>query len=530
MEPGQKVDPLTTDDPTPLPLRVDALAPPRAPHTPAAVLLAIAAVGDGGVWFPSRYAAEAGISRDLLDDPLAELRVTGLVRVAAWERGVGQGYALTAEGRSVASDPAAVEVALESIARPAAEATADPSPDAPAAAPKSEFAFAPPVVVPALLMANVLWFFVCVMYSIRWGLTPARALSEGHPDVLQRFGAVSGAWLLEGEWWRLVSSCFVHIGALHLLGNMFALAMMGPLAELLWGRGRLVLIYFVSGLAGSCLAMIVRPDTILAGASGAIWGIQMSLFAWLLAFRTHLPPAVADDWLRRLLVVFVLNAGVSFLPNVSWEGHLGGGAAGFATAGLLNAARFGGRVRRASACILLALVPVACVAALVAATDALGLPRWQRVRQQMISQAEARAAVARHEALRDALVEYRAKAEPRLAELSPDHTKKSVLEGTVMALRSNRPPERVEAIKAQLMALRTAAAAAQKHTPAAPLGDDEFDRLFARARAAAAARQKALDLLLALLDAPPPPAPEAWSAWEAARRDADRLWAEWRGR
>ena len=64
-------------------------------------------------------------------------------------------------------------------------------------------------------------------------------------------GAVSGADLLNGEWWRLLTACFVHIGALHLIGNMFALAMMGPLAELLWGRGRLLLIYLASGLAGS---------------------------------------------------------------------------------------------------------------------------------------------------------------------------------------------------------------------------------------------------------------------------------------
>ena len=159
-------------------------------------------------------------------------------------------------------------------------------------------------------MANAqLWFFVCAVVSIRWGLTPTRALSEGHPPVLHRFGAVSGLDLLKGEWWRLISCCFVHFGAFHLVVNMLALAMMGPLAELLWGRGRLVIIYFVSGLAGSALAMALRPDSVLAGASGAIWGIQMSLFAWLFTFRQRLPPDLVSDWFRRLCVVFALNAG-----------------------------------------------------------------------------------------------------------------------------------------------------------------------------------------------------------------------------
>lgn len=529
MEMGREVGSPVTDDPTPLPLRVDALseavpaAPP--PHAPAAILAAIAAAGEGGSWFPARYAAETGIARDLLDDPLAELRVAGLVRVAEWVRGVGQGYALTPEGRTAAADPTAVEKMLHPTA-PMPAVAADPPP----AKTEDEFAFNPSIVVPALLMANALWFFVCVTYSIRWGLTPARALSEGHRDVLYRFGAVSGEWLLAGEWWRLLTSCFVHIGALHLIGNLFALAMMGPLAELLWGRRRLVLIYFISGLAGSSLAMAVRPDTILAGASGAIWGIQMSLFAWLFAFRHRLPPLVADDWFRRLMVVFVLNAGVSFLPNVSWEGHLGGGAAGFAAAVLLNATRSGTRTRRVCAALLLALIPVLSIGMLAAAIDAKGLPRWQRVKQRVAAANDARARADRRAATRDAETEYFTHAVPRLAELSSERVNRAERDAGELVLRPKRPADRVELLRTQVRELRAAAEAARKHTPADPLGDDDLDPVLARARAAAAARLTAFDLLLGFLDAPAPPAPEAWAAWQAARNAADRRWSEWAGK
>lgn len=538
-----------TDDQTPLPMRVDALggamsseqpsapdaARPAAPSpTPASVLAAIAAAE--GPWFPSRYAAEAGVARDLLDEPLSELRLAGLVRVEEWVRGAGQGYTITPEGKVAVGDPAA----LVWIKRPAGDPSTAPTAPAPALGAADEeprdpetrddeLAINPPLVVPVLLVANALWFFVCAVYAIRWGLTPARALSEGHRDVLQRFGAVSGEWLLAGEWWRLLTCCFVHIGALHLIVNMLALAMMGPLAELLWGRGRLVLIYVISGIAGSALAMALRPDTILAGASGAIWGIQMSLFAWLFAFRQHLPPDLANDWFRRLSVVFVLNAGGSFLPNVSWEGHLGGGVAGFVVAGLLNVTRFGDRTRRASAWFLIVLLPVLCVGALAGAMDAKGMPGWQRLRQRLAGAQEARAGAEKREAVRAAEADYRTHAVPRLAELAPDATGRVEQEAVELALRTKRAgPDRVAAVKNKLRPLKAAADAVLRHTPAQPVGSAALDAVAPRARAFAAARARSLDLLLAMVDAPAPAPADQWAAWQAAHREAAALWADWR--
>ena len=563
MEPGHEVDAPATDDPTPLPMRVDepgavpSGAPPAQQPAPAAdpgsdvagavtsspspassptlptaesVLRAIAATD--GPWFPARYATEVGVPRDSLDEPLAELRLAGLVKVAEWVRGLGQGYALTPEGKSAAGDPAARERLKRVIPALAAGQAANGAPqtvegtesgdesasgtgDGEDGPRDTDLALSPPVVVPVLLLANALWFFVCVVYSIRWGLTPARALSESHREVLQRFGAVSGEWLLAGEWWRLVTSCFVHIGALHLIGNLFALAMMGPLAELLWGRGRLVLIYFISGLAGSTLAMALRPDSILAGASGAIWGIQMSLFAWLFAFRRHLPPDLANDWFRRLVVVFVLSAGVSFLPGVSWEGHLGGGVAGFLVAGLLNAARFGDRPRRISAWAFLALLPVLCVAGLAVSMDAKGLPGWQHLRERL--------AIARSKAARQAFNTHVA---PKLPGLAPPAVEKPEAELRELLKMTPRAPEQVSAARAEVEKLKEVADAVLRHTAGEPIGDEPFDRHRERVRAFAAARAKSFELLLAMLAEPTPPTAEAWDAWRAARRDADALWAE----
>lgn len=548
MEPGHEVEAPATDEPLPPPVRAGAdgpasegppPAPPPAGPTrppPEALLRAMAAAA--GPWFPSRYAAQTGVPRDGLDEPLAELRLAGLVRVSEWVKGVGQGYVLTPEGQAAAGNPAPLE-RWRQAQRPApggaaAEPGGDDHPpliggDEPERGSEplsnTDLALRPPLVVPALLLANALWFFICAVVSIRWGLSPSRSLSEGHPDVLHRFGAVSGTDLLAGQWWRLLTACFVHIGVLHLVGNMFALAMMGPLAELLWGRLRLLLIYLISGVAGSALAMALRPDTLLAGASGAIWGVQMSLFAWLFAFRRHLPPDLAGDWFRRLGVVFVLNAGVSFLPGVSWEGHLGGGVAGFLAAGLLIVARFGDRRRRLSAWVLLALLPVLFVAGLSAAMDAKGMRGWQRLRERRAAEQVRREGQERRQRFADAVSEFKAQVEPRLAQLAPAAVRQAELEAGVLLTMSKRSP-RAAALRDKVTALKAEADEVVRFTGGEPTGSAPFDRHRDRARAFAAARSQSLGLLLAMLDSPEPPGKEAWGAWQSSRREADRLWGE----
>jgi membrane associated rhomboid family serine protease len=556
MEPGHEMGTPATGDSTPLPIRVDALggvvasssAPPPAgsPATPpdpalptAEAILRAIAVAEG-TWFPARYAAAAGVARDSLDEPLAELRLAELIRVAEWVKDVGQGYVLTPEGQAAVKNPAE----LARLKQPAPAAPVKPD-EAPLPIPTRDeegadleekdelpreggIPLRPPLVVPVLLMANALWFFVCAVVSIRWGLTPSRSLSEGHPDVLHRFGAVSGIDLLNGEWWRLITSCFVHIGVLHLIGNLFALAMMGPLAELLWGRSRLLLIYFISGLAGSALAMTLRPDVLLAGASGAIWGIQMSLFAWLFAFRRHLPPDLASDWFRRLGVVFVLNAGISFLPGVSWEGHLGGGVAGFLAAGLLNAARFGDQRRRISAGIMLAFLPLLFVGALAAAMDAKGMPGWQHLRQKIADDQQRHERAERQTKLREAQTEYVSQITPRLVQISPDAVRQTQTEfdaGVLLAM-TKRTPERVQAIREKVESLKKAADEAVQSATREPTGVERFDQLRERAKAFAAERAKSFGLLLEMLASAGPPKQETWDAWQASRRESERLWTE----
>jgi membrane associated rhomboid family serine protease len=178
--------------------------------------------------------------------------------------------------------------------------------------------------------------------------TTATYLSSGDVPTLTRIGAAYGPNLYAGEWWRLAVSGFVHIGILHLLLNGYGLYLAGSTAEALWGRRRFVLIFGVSVVAGSTLATALRPASLLAGASGGIWGVLLSIVAWIVLHRRQLEPEWIRDASGRIGFAVLVNALASAVPGVSWEAHLGGGVAGFFTACLLQSVRpgagWGGRV------------------------------------------------------------------------------------------------------------------------------------------------------------------------------------------
>lgn len=482
-------------------------------------------------WFPAEYATQTGIDRDALDEPLMQLRCAELIQVIDWVRGVGQGYEITDEGRRAVADPAVLQRARQTWQQATAAPMPRPGPADPVnttgqpvpVVDEAGLNFRAPLVVPMLLLANVVWFLVGVVLSIRRGWTVWRSFTEGHPDVLHELGAVTGSDLLHGEWWRLLTCCFVHIGALHLIANMLALAMMGPLAELLWGRHRLLLIYVIAGWSGSVLAMLVQPESLLAGASGAIWGILMSLFVWLYSYRRSLPGDLVADWFRRLVIVFVLSAGVSFLPGISWEGHLGGGLAGFLTAGLLTTARSGDRPRQISAWLLLALIPVLAVAALAAAMDAPGMAAWQQLRERLAHRDNLPTRIHNNAKLREIEHTYNTEVAPRLAELSPTRLKPEEAKIGMLLLRK-RSPEKIAAAEAQVKNWKALAEAILQYTPREPTGIPPFDDQCARIHAFAHARLKSFDLLLSLLTSPEPPSATQWDAWRAHQRTADQLW------
>ncbi|MEO5974240.1 MAG: rhomboid family intramembrane serine protease [Ilumatobacteraceae bacterium] len=135
----------------------------------------------------------------------------------------------------------------------------------------------------------------------------------------------------QGEWYRLISSGFVHFGFLHVAMNMFLLYQLGRMLEPALGSMRFGLVYFASLLGGSMGALLLTPDAFTGGASGAVFGLMAAAVVGLRhrgvnPWRTGLGAAFAIN------IVFTLA-----IPGVSVGGHFGGALVGAACGSVLLA-------------------------------------------------------------------------------------------------------------------------------------------------------------------------------------------------
>lgn len=154
-------------------------------------------------------------------------------------------------------------------------------------------------------------------------------------DVLIRFGAKVPWLIAAGEYWRLGSAIFIHIGLMHLLFNGYALYSLGPQVEGLFGHARFLIIYLLSGLAGS-VASYGLSESLSAGASGAIFGLIGAFAAFLAGHRDTLGRQ-GQQALINILMVILFNLGLTFtVPGIDVWGHLGGLASGLILGWLLR--------------------------------------------------------------------------------------------------------------------------------------------------------------------------------------------------
>jgi membrane associated rhomboid family serine protease len=146
---------------------------------------------------------------------------------------------------------------------------------------------------------------------------------NGTDNWIYENGVLFGPIVADGEWWRLATAPFLHYGPLHLGMNMLVLWFIGPALESYLGHSRYLLLYVVSGLAGSAGALLWSPNALTVGASGAIWGLMGA--------------ALILEWRRiyvfggQALGLVVVNLALTFLiPGISIGGHIGGLAGGAA--------------------------------------------------------------------------------------------------------------------------------------------------------------------------------------------------------
>jgi rhomboid protease GluP len=175
----------------------------------------------------------------------------------------------------------------------------------------------------ALVTANVLVFAAAAIGGA--------GLLVPNPTVLQSWGTNFGPFTTHGEWWRLVSSIFLHFGFFHLALNMWALYVGGRLAERLFGSGAFALIYFASGIAGSLSSLLWNPAVNSAGASGAIFGVYGAMLAFFLRKDHSIPPSVVRQQRSSgiAFIAFNLINGLSH-AGIDNAAHIGGLAIGLA--------------------------------------------------------------------------------------------------------------------------------------------------------------------------------------------------------
>jgi len=174
-------------------------------------------------------------------------------------------------------------------------------------------------LTPAIIYINAAIFLLTVAYtqSLMW--FPARALVE--------LGANFGPLTLDGQWWRLLTSVFLHGGLLHLVFNAIVLANIGIFLEPLLGRVSFIIVYLLTGLLASTASLVFNDNVVSVGASGAIFG----MYGFFLALLTTnlFKPDFRSMFLKNTLGFVGLNIAIGFFGPIDNAAHIGGLVSGF---------------------------------------------------------------------------------------------------------------------------------------------------------------------------------------------------------
>lgn len=190
---------------------------------------------------------------------------------------------------------------------------------------KKIFHYGKSIFTPLLIGINALLFLIMTFYG-----------GSTNPEVLLQFGAKESFLISQGEYWRLISPIFLHIGFLHFALNNVALYYLGQLTEKIYGSYRFLIIYLFAGIIGNISSFLFVPSGLGAGASGSIFG----LFGALLYFGYVYPDLFFRTMGKDILTIIGVNLVFGFLmPNVDNYAHLGGLLGGFLFSSVLHLPR-----------------------------------------------------------------------------------------------------------------------------------------------------------------------------------------------
>ena len=214
-------------------------------------------------------------------------------------------------------------------------------------------------ITTALIGLNALVFLIMVLRGVSF-LSPS-------PQQAIAFGADFGPLTLNGQWWRLLTSMFVHFGILHIGLNMWCLWNLGRAAEQLMGRVSYLLAYFVSGIFSSIASVYWHPMGASAGASGAIFGMAGVLVAYVKLKKTPSHLTINSKMLGSLGTFIAYNLAFGALPGISNAAHIGGLLMGLAVGAVLPAASASESSRRTRLTLVAIFSAIALLGSAVAA-------------------------------------------------------------------------------------------------------------------------------------------------------------------
>ena len=175
------------------------------------------------------------------------------------------------------------------------------------------------IATPILIDLNILVFIVMIASGV--GIMSPSTIS------LLKWGADFGPLTLTGDWWRAVTCNFIHIGAFHLLMNMYAFMYVGLLLEDLIGSRRMFMSYLLTGLCSAAFSLYMHGETISAGASGSIFGLYGIFLAFLFFHR------IAKEQRKALLTSILIFVGYNLVygmkAGIDNAAHIGGLLSGF---------------------------------------------------------------------------------------------------------------------------------------------------------------------------------------------------------
>ncbi len=170
--------------------------------------------------------------------------------------------------------------------------------------------FSPKTPIVTNILIAIITMFMLLTYLFGNGSTDI--------NTLYKFGAL----VKDGNMLRLLTSIFLHIGILHYIMNTWALKLLGNQTEKFYGHVKMLLIFIYSGIIGNLLSIILMgPNVLSAGASGAIFGLMGAILYFAINQRTYMAEALK----REILPVIILNLLLGFLvTGINMYAHIGG--------------------------------------------------------------------------------------------------------------------------------------------------------------------------------------------------------------